>query len=189
MMSREDAACQGPAAAAGMLVTGFNPVAALPDPVRVHDRARQNLSLVPRVQAVAAANTHLVGRLGSGQAWAVQRRGRELRGLLRGGVGWSLLLHPRLEALQSADNCHSAGRTERGSHAGANHTFASQLTNPTRRLPNYCHSKPAPDLHVPGQKPLQWLAALGASIQLRQEQPANLQMPKGRSAGLRQLLN
>ena len=65
MVSQEKAACPGPAAAADMLVTGFNTVAVLPDPVRIYDQARQTLSLLPRVQA-AAAMPHLVGRLGSG---------------------------------------------------------------------------------------------------------------------------
>ena len=91
-----------------MLVTGFDPVAVLPDPVRADDQARQTLSLLPYWQ-VAAAMPHLVGRLGSGWAGAVEMRGRELRGLLRGGMGWSLLLHPRLEALQCAHTCHSGG--------------------------------------------------------------------------------
>ena len=63
MLSQEDAACQGPAAAAAdMLVTGFNPGNVPPDPLRANDQAREVFSLLSCVRA-AAAMPHLMRRL------------------------------------------------------------------------------------------------------------------------------
>ena len=63
MMSQEDAACQGPAAAAAdMLVTGFTSGDVPPEPVRATDQAREGFSLLPCVRA-AAAMPHLMRRL------------------------------------------------------------------------------------------------------------------------------